>query len=94
MIAEPLRDYVFTPHARFEIERRGLGEELVRGVLEAPGQRWELQPGRHVLQSKISMGEPPRVYVLRVIVDVDKQPNEVVTAYRSSKIDKYWRNEP
>jgi hypothetical protein len=76
------------------MQRRALSEELVRSVLEAPGQRWELRPGRHVLQSKISMGEPPRAYVLRVIVDVDRQPNEVVTAYRSSKIDKYWRKGP
>ncbi len=87
-------NYVFTSHARFEMQRRGLSEDRVRQVLEAPEQRWEVRPGRHVLQSKISIGEPSKTYVVRVIVDVDRQPNEVVTAYRSSKIDKYWRQEP
>jgi len=26
-------------------------------------------------------------------VDVDRSPAEVVTAYRTSKIDKYWRRQ-
>ena len=39
------------------------------------------------------MGDPLKDYVIRVIVDVDRTPNEVVTAYRTSKIDKYWRHE-
>ena len=91
---EPIGSYVLTPHARFEMERRGLSEELIGEVLQAPEQRRELRPGRHLLQSRISMGEPEKVYVVRVIVDVDRNPNEVVTAYRTSKIDKYWRQEP
>ena len=94
MKAAPIRDSLFTAHARFEMPRRGLSETLVRQVLESPEQRWEVRPGRHILQSRISMGEPPRAYVIRVIVDVDRNPNEVVTAYRTSKIDKYWRQEP
>jgi hypothetical protein len=35
-----------------------------------------------------------RRYLVRVFVDVDRSPAEVVTAYRTSKIDKYWRTEP
>jgi hypothetical protein len=34
------------------------------------------------------------MFLLRVFVDVDRQPLEVVTAYRTSKIEKYWRNQP
>jgi len=30
---------------------------------------------------------------VRVFVDVDRRPAEVVTAYRTSKIGKYWREE-
>jgi hypothetical protein len=26
-------------------------------------------------------------------VDIDRQPPEVVTVYRSSKVQKYWRGE-
>jgi hypothetical protein len=32
-----------------------------------------------------------RVYLLRVVVDVDRRPAEVVTAYRTSRVSKYWR---
>jgi hypothetical protein len=33
-------------------------------------------------------------YLVRVFVDVDRSPAEVVTVYRTSKIEKYWRSEP
>ena len=34
---------------------------------------------------------PPTTYLLRVFVDTDREPPEVVTVYRTSKITKYWR---
>ncbi len=34
-----------------------------------------------------------RRYLAPVFVDVDRSPAEVVTAYRTSKIDKYWRRQ-
>jgi len=43
------------------------------------------------IQSRIELGEPSKTYLLRVVVDVDRQPSEVVTVYRSSKVQKYWR---
>ena len=92
--AAPLAGAVLTPHARIEMTRRGLSEEVVRTVLERPEQRWELRPGRHVLQSRVPMGDPAKAYVVRVFVDIDKSPGVVVTAYRSSKVAKYWREAP
>lgn len=94
MNPEPIREFTLTAHARFEMGRRGLAEEAVIAVLHRPEQRWELRTGRHVLQSKISAGEPPRACIVRVIVDVDKVPATVVTAYRTSKLLKYWRQQP
>jgi hypothetical protein len=88
---QPIGDYIFTDHARIEIQRRGLSEEMVRAILLAPEQRLEVRPGREVLQSKISSRQPEKAYLLRVIVDTDRHPAEVVTAYRTSKIEKYWR---
>src|SRR5207244_3976186 len=34
-----------------------------------------------------------RMYLLRVVVAVDKEPPVIVTVYRTSKIEKYWRPE-
>ncbi len=76
-----------------EARRRGLSEEIVRHVTESPEQREELRPGRIVLQSRVSMGRNGKMYLLRVVADIDRDPAEIVTAYRTSKIDKYWRGQ-
>lgn len=44
-----------------------------------------------MLQSRIEL--KGRIYLVRVFVDIDRVPPEVVTAYRTSKIEKYWRDE-
>jgi hypothetical protein len=33
------------------------------------------------------------MYLVRVVVDVDREPPRVVTVYRTTKLEKYWRNE-
>jgi len=91
-VADRAVAYVFTPHAVFELDRRGIDEALVRRVLQAPDQRDVIRPGRNVFQSRVEI--EGRMYLVRVFVDVDRDPAEVVTAYRTSKIDKYWRTEP
>lgn len=93
MKAEPLRDYVLTEHARSAMERRGLAEDVVHAVVKRPEQRYSVRPGRDVFQARAMLGTPLRRYVVRVFVDVDRSPAEVVTAYRTSKVDKYWRSE-
>ena len=87
----PVTDYVITSHAAFEMKRRGLNEEIVHMVLAAPEQRLDVRPGRVALQSRVSMGAPKKSYLVRVLVDIDRYPAEVVTVYRTSKISKYWR---
>jgi hypothetical protein len=90
--AQPVSDYVITPHCSFELKRRMISEDVVRSVLRTPEQRLPVRTGRVVLQSKMKMTD--KTYLIRVFVDVDRHPTEVVTAYLTSKISKYWRNEP
>jgi hypothetical protein len=87
----PIRDYVLTPHASSELLRRGLDEAMVHQVLAEPEQRIAVRPGREVVQSVFQLAG--RHYLVLVFVDVDRNPAEVVTAYRTSKIDKYWRRQ-
>jgi hypothetical protein len=47
--------------------------------------------GSEVVQSRLEFAG--RRYLLRMLVDVDRSPTEVVTAYRTSKIEKYWRRQ-
>ena len=76
-----------------EMGRRRLTEQLVRSVLLEPEQELPIRSGRIVLQSKIVM-EEGKTFLIRVFVDVDRDPAEVVTAYRTSKIPKYWKEKP
>jgi hypothetical protein len=89
--ARPITNYVLTPHARVELMRRGLSEDTVRAILAQPEQQLEIRPGRVVLQSRVSTGAEATIFLVRVFVDVDRTPAEVVTAYRTSKVAKYWR---
>lgn len=60
-------------------------------MFAAPEQRIQMRPGREVLQSRIAL--QGKTYLVRVFVDVDRKPPEVMTVYRTSKIEKYWRDE-
>jgi hypothetical protein len=62
----------------------------VESVLERPDQ---VVPERGVLkvyQSKWDIGG--RIFLVRVIVDDGVDPAVVVTVYRTTKIEKYWKN--
>jgi hypothetical protein len=88
-----IRKYCLTTHALEEMVRRQISEHDIARVLAAPEQMQMLRPGRAVYQSRIEMGKPAKLYLVRVFVDVGFNPPQVVTAYRTSKIAKYWRTE-
>ena len=91
MTVDPITEFVFNPHALFEMAPRSLSEETICSILLSPEQRFEVRPGRDVLQSRVSLDNPTRQYLVRVFVDLNRRPAEVVTAYRRTKISKYWR---
>jgi hypothetical protein len=88
---EPIFDFVFTDHALTEMVRRGISQGDVRTVLANPKQMEMVREGRAVYQAKLDTSEPPKTYILRVFVDIDRKPPYIVTVYRTSKIEKYWR---
>jgi Domain of unknown function (DUF4258) len=88
---EPIFEFVFTDHALIEMARREISQEHVRNGLANPEQMEWIREGRAVYQGKYNMGEPRKTYLLRIFVDIDRKPPHVVTVYRTSKIEKYWR---
>lgn len=88
-----ITNYRVTDHARDEMVRRQITAEEVAKVLVAPEQTETVRAGRELYQSRFQAGEPPKTYLLRVFVDIDRMPPEVVTVYRTSKVAKYWRVE-
>jgi hypothetical protein len=88
---EPILDFVFTEHALTEMARREISEEDVKDVLANPEQTELVRDGRAVYQARRMLNDPPKTYLLRVFIDIDPKPPYVVTVYRTSKIEKYWR---
>ena len=81
MAGEPIIDYTTSDHALYEIGRRGISTATIDQVLKNPGQRFDVRPGRVVLQSRIQ--EASGEFLIRVFADIDRKPAEVVTAYRA-----------
>jgi hypothetical protein len=90
-VAAPLRRYVIGTHAVEQMRRRRISHADVRSLLATPAQRFVQFSGREVFQAKV--WHAGRVYHLRVIVDTWREPAEVLTAYRTSKVAKYWRTD-
>ena len=85
MAAKPIR---ISGHALFEMKRRGIRPVQVIRVIRRPGQVLPSRKGRHIYQGLL--GRAARL-LLRVIVKEDARAYHVVTAYKTSKIAKYWR---
>ena len=81
-------------HAEWEMARRGIPLALVQVVMERPEQRLvdESRTGRWIRQSRLRF-EDGKMYLLRVVVAEEEQPPVIITAYRTSKIEKYWSAE-
>ena len=84
-----LHDAVFTDHAREQLAARAIDEAACRAVLANPQAVHPVRRGRVVAQAVLPFTGRSGQYMLRVFVDVNRKPPEVVTAYRTSKIDKY-----
>ena len=81
------QQFIFTEHALEQMAKRQISETDILQVLRAPETILPIREGRIVAQSLVAG------YLVRVFVDVDRSPFEVVTAYRTSKIERY-RSQP
>lgn len=83
---------ILSEHVRQQAARRGINEAIVRAVAEAPEQVVRIRDGREVRQSRVPFPPSGIQYLVRVFVDVSPEFETVVTAYRTSRIEKYWRS--
>lgn len=83
-------NFQFSKHAETELSLRQIPRATVAAVLRQPQQIVPERPPRKAYQSKVDFGDG-RTFLLRVIVDDTVEPAIVVTLYRTSKINKYWK---
>ena len=84
----PFKPIDISGHARFEMQRRGISRAEVEQVIRSPEQVLPSRKGREIYQSRI--GARGRL-LLRVVVKEVANAYHVVTAYKTSKIVKYWK---
>ena len=77
-------------HAREQMEIRKIPAELVEMIANCPDQQYDNASDETVCQSKMPIGG--KTYIVRVFVNFKKNPPAVISVYRTSKIDKYWRD--
>ena len=81
--------FVLTRHAQAEMLRRHIPETLVNQIAQSPGQIVKEQ-GDILCYQSISH-EEDKSYLIRVMINPTTDPVQIVTVYKTSKIDKYWR---
>jgi len=79
----------FSRHVQIELETRKISRALLEQALQAPEQKVPEVENVTCFQSRVDMGGTR--YLLRVMVNETVDPPVVVTVYRTSKINKYWR---
>lgn len=79
----------FSKHALEELDERRISRSLVELVLQAPEQKVPEVEDITCYQSRVDIDG--KSFLLRVMVNETVNPPTVVTAYRTSKIAKYWR---
>ena len=76
-------------HLKIQLQERELKEEIIREVLSTPDQTVEGKSGRKVAQKKYLEGG--KEYLIRVVFREGSNSRVGITAYKTSKVAKYWR---
>ncbi|MCK9401064.1 MAG: DUF4258 domain-containing protein [Bacteroidales bacterium] len=80
--------FIFSKHALDQMSERGLSEEIVLGVITNPGEIIHFE-NMKIYQS-VRYNDEGEPYLIRAFVNFEKEPGLVVTAYKTSKIKKYY----
>ena len=79
--------YIFSEHANQQIAARNLNMQLIVDAIAAPDFIQE-EDGLTVYMKVVI--EVQKSYLLRIFINKNKEPNVVVTVYKTSKIKKYY----
>lgn len=78
--------YQFSLHSVEQLAKRNITQEMALWVIENVAEK-TIQDGVTVYQNMIL--ENNKTYLIRVFVNEDKTPPLIITAYKTSKTQKY-----
>lgn len=79
----------FSKHAEGQLKERNLDKSFVSEALAKPDQVIEGKKGRKIAHKITSLKN--KEYLLRIVYTEQRDFVEVITAYLTTRIDKYWR---
>lgn len=85
-------EILISEHANFEMKRRNIPSNFVLNVARDPQQKVLTSGGRTIYQSVLDDLETGKKMLFRVIVKDDKDKRNIITVYKTSKINKYWES--
>ena len=86
-----MRKIEIIPLAKKKLRRRGISEQWVKQTLQEPGQIVEGYGGRKVAQKRyLAEGKE---YLLRVVYEEIGESCIVLTAYLTSQVGRYWKED-
>ena len=81
------RDYKFSNHAEIRLRARNITKAQIEEVLNNPQKVINQSECVTVYQGKIT--SDGILYLLRIFINTCKNPNLIITAYKTSKMEKY-----
>ncbi|MCL7474851.1 MAG: DUF4258 domain-containing protein [Methanosarcinales archaeon] len=84
---------IFSEHAIFEINRRKIKKENIENLVKYPPQKLDGKNNRIIIQGKYLDKDQNKEMLLRIIGEELDDNFYIITTYKTSKIDKYWKGE-
>src|SRR5438128_8380960 len=94
MESREIRRLIWTPHAQQRlVERPDVPREMVEDTLRHPEQRFAdpTHADTTIAQRRYLIGSPAAVLMRVFYVDHGEGTTEVISFYRTSRIQRYWR---
>ena len=79
--------YIFSKHADKQIENRSISKDKIAFVIDKPDSILTHDSCMKVYQKVYE--EKENRYLYRVFINICKKPALIITAYKTSKIEKY-----
>ena len=79
--------FIFSKHALEQMALRNISKEMVEDVIHKPEQTIR-ERGITIYQAVRTL-ENENKYLIRIFVNNEKNPEVIITVYRTSKISKY-----
>ena len=84
---------IFSEHATFEINRRKIKKEDIENIVKNAPQKLDGKKNRIIIQGKYLDKDQNKEMLLRIIGEEFEGSFYIITTYKTSKMDKYWKGE-